>query len=58
MKLLYQAWAINDAYDCLLAASFFVLVLLGLALARSILRRVLAAFAARLLFLGTFGCAR
>jgi small-conductance mechanosensitive channel len=47
MKLLYQAWAINDAYDCLLAASFFVLVLLGLALARSILRRVLAAFAAR-----------
>jgi small-conductance mechanosensitive channel len=47
MKLLYQAWAINDAYDCLLAASVFVLVLLALALARSILRRVLAAFAAK-----------
>src|SRR3982750_4899609 len=47
MKLLYQVWIANDAYDWLLAASLFVLVLLALALARSILRRVLAAFAAR-----------
>jgi small-conductance mechanosensitive channel len=47
MKLLYQVWTANDAYDWMLAASLFVLVLLALALARSILRRVLAAFAAR-----------
>ncbi|MDB5923667.1 MAG: Mechanosensitive ion channel protein MscS [Betaproteobacteria bacterium] len=47
MKLLYQAWTANDAYDWLFAASLFVLVLLALALARSILRRVLAAFATR-----------
>jgi small-conductance mechanosensitive channel len=47
MKLLYQAWLANDAYDWLLAASIFVLVLLALALARSVLRRVLAVIAAR-----------
>jgi small-conductance mechanosensitive channel len=47
MKLLYQVWTANDAYDWLFAASLFFLVLLALALARSILRRALAAFARR-----------
>jgi small-conductance mechanosensitive channel len=47
MKLLYQAWIANDGYDWLFAASLVVLVLLALALARSILRRFLSVVSAR-----------
>jgi small-conductance mechanosensitive channel len=47
MKFLHQAWIANDGYDWLFAASLAVLVLLALALARSILRRVLAVVSAR-----------
>ena len=47
MKLLYQTWNRNDATDWLLALSVLVLALLGLALARSIARRVLPPFATK-----------
>jgi len=47
MKLFYQAWAANDIYDWLLAGCAFAITLLAIALARSVLRRVLPRLASR-----------
>jgi small-conductance mechanosensitive channel len=47
MKPLYQTWAANDAYEWLFAASIAVLILLALALVRSVVRRVVPAFATK-----------